>query len=198
MTETEPPLEFRRGAEDGPHALGDHGRLIDARQVAADHDELVAAEPGEAVARPKHGDETLCHEPQQLIAGSCPSRSLTSLKWSRSQKSTATVVRVRLARSHGELDAVFQEPPVGQTRQRVVEGSEGERLIDDPAFGDITGVGDDARDRRRVQPIRVDGLDPAPGSVAMAHPHLRHGLGGLPGEQALQHQIAECAGRPDG
>ena len=141
-----------------------------------------------------------------------PRLSFTTLKRSRSRKSTATLQSARSAARQRECEAVDEERPVGKVRQVVVQCLVRERLLGSLAVGDVAhlheevvrvpvGIGDE----RHVDEDRDDGAvvtdhpvlalvellvavqepgDPVPGALA---------LGGV---QELERASAEqCVGR---
>ena len=79
--------------------------------------------------------------------------SLTSLKWSRSTKSTASRPR---SRGRAPLEAVQQQAAVGQPGQRVVQGVVGEPFLAAPALDELGVVG--VLDLAHEPPERLVGL----------------------------------------
>ena len=76
------------------------------------------------------------------------------------------------------LDAVGEQGPVGEARDRVVEGLVRELILERLALADVAAVQDDAADVLVLQQVRVLNLELEPGAVAVPERALDHvGLG---------------------
>ena len=72
------------------------------------------------------------------------------------------------------LDAVGEERPVGEVRDRVVEGLVRELVLERLALADVAAVQDDAADVLVLEQVRVLDLELEPGPVAMPERALDH------------------------
>ena len=71
------------------------------------------------------------------------------------------------------LDAVGEQRPVGEARDRVVEGLVGELVLERLALADVAAVQDDAADVLVLQQVGVLDLELEPGAVAMPEASTR-------------------------
>ena len=93
---------------------------------------------------------------------------MTSLKSSRSRKSTASGGLRPGGPGQGVVEAVAEQGPVGQPAQRVVEGLVLELLLQALPLAHVPQGEDDALDRRVVEQVGGDHLDVVPVAVLVA------------------------------
>jgi hypothetical protein len=110
-------------------------------------------------------------------------------------------VREAALRPHqGVLDPVGEERPVGEIRDRVVEGLVRELLLEGLPLADVAAVQHDAADVLVVQEVGVLDLEPKGGAVLVGQRALeRVGLAAaraVAGDQALQPRPVGLAQEP--
>ena len=114
-------LEVDRQSHRPADPLGDQDHLSLARQLFEQERELVATEPGDRVHRAQHRLQPVRQPRQQAVAGGVPERVVDLLEVVdvEEQDRDRGVVAARAVQSDAE--AVEEQRPVGEPRERVVE-----------------------------------------------------------------------------
>ena len=138
-------------------ALGELDRLADVGDVFAHDHELVAAEAGDGVGRADRAWRAGCATSTSSWSPTTwPRPSFTSLKRSRSRKSTATLVVGALGACQRVREAVDEQQAVREAREVVVQRLVRERLLGALAVGDVAHLHEvvaRARRRRRARAV---------------------------------------------
>ena len=132
-----------------PAGQGDGGaqRLLDAGghhlgvphvdDVLQQHCELVAAEAGQGVARAQGRGDALGDGHEQTVAGLVADAVVDELEAVHVREQHAVGGAAALAATQRLLQAVEENPPVGQAGEVVVEGVVGQALLEGLALGDV-------------------------------------------------------------
>ena len=137
----------RNGAcERGDDALGDVGRVVHAVDVLAQHDELVATEPGDGVGLAHRGLDPRGRLDEQLVADRVAERVVDRLEPVEVDVQHAAHAVVAPDAGERLVEPVGEHHPVRQPGQRVVQRLVRELRLELLLVGEIA---DDARDDRR-------------------------------------------------
>ena len=165
-------LEVERTLERREDPRGDLGRVDPVPAVLEQDRELVAAEPSGGVGLPERVLQPLADLAEHPVARRVAERVVDRLEVVQvHEQDRDREVVPRLPLDH-VLDAVLEQRPVREPRDRVVERLVLELLLERLALGDVTGVQDDAPHVLVVQQVRPQGLDVQPEVVAVLHPEL--------------------------
>jgi hypothetical protein len=107
---------------------------------------------------------------QDVVAGGVAEAVVDRLEVVQVDEEDGGVAEV--AAVEGVLDPLAEQAAVGQPGQRVVEGLEGQLLLEGLALLQVAGVEDDAGRVEVAGAAAGDGLDGQPGPVALAEPPL--------------------------
>ncbi len=139
-------VDSDRGGQGARNPRHGHVRVARGGQPLKQHGELVAAEPRHGVAAARGAPEPLGHHAQQPVPGGVPERVVDLLEVVQVEVRHRDVLarrRTRAARAREPAqrvgEAVAQERPVGQPRERVVERLVGELGLEPPALGHVDG-----------------------------------------------------------
>ena len=160
-------------AERGDDPVGDLARFLDARPVSSIRTANSSPPKRAAVSPPRRQSvRRLATATRRLSPAAWPRLSLTSLKSSRSRKSTARRGLGPGRPVEGVLETVPEQGPVGQPAQRVVEGLVLELLLQALALAHVPEGEDDPLDGLVAQQVGGDHLDVVPRSVLVLDPPL--------------------------
>src|SRR5205807_1169440 len=129
--------------------------------------ELVAAEAGDGVGRADGGHQLAGDLPEHEVAGRVAEAVVHGLEVVEVDEHDADRGRPALRAHERVLDAVDEERPVGEARNRVVEGLVGELVLEGLALAHVAAVQDDAAHVLVVQEVGVLDLELEPGAVAV-------------------------------
>ena len=138
-----------------------------APQTGEQNGELVAAVTRDEVVRAHDERQAVRDRDEHVSPVSCPNRSLISLKWSTSTKSTATTSSGDGGAQH-LVEPLEKEPPVREMGDRVVLRVVQELLLRDASFADVAHVAHVASDRGVPDEVREAHLDPSRRAVGPA------------------------------
>ena len=156
-----------RNPQRGPDALGDAGGSRDVGVFEQDG-ELVAAKPRGRVLGADRRPQPMRGLDQDVVAGGVTEAVVDRLEVVEVDEEDRQVAD--LAAVEGVFDPFPEQAPVGQSRQRIVEGLEGELLLERLAFLQVPGVQDHARFVAVEGAARRDRFDRQPASVALTQP----------------------------
>ena len=150
VTKTSWPSRWNGAAQRARDALGHPDARRRRRATSFEQDgELVAAEPGDGVARAQRRDERPAICDQQLVAGQVAEAVVDDLEAVEVEEEDGGQPLRLAARALDRLpQPVHEQRAVGQAGERVVEGVVEELLLGLLAVGDVVGVEHDAGDRR--------------------------------------------------
>ena len=110
--------------------------------VLQQHGELVAAEAGQGVARTQGRVHALGDGDEQAVPGLVADAVVDDLEAVDVGEQHPVVGPAALAAAQGLLQAVEEDPAVGQAREVVVEGVVGQARLEGLALGDVAEHGD--------------------------------------------------------
>ena len=143
-----------------PECIGHGGRdllgLLERRDALEQHRELIAAEPGDRVGRPRALDEPLRGGLQQPVADVVAERIVHVLEVVEVDHQDRQPVLGAPRERDRVLDAVAEQAPVREQRQRVVEGELAELVLERLALGHVAQVEGESLDRRIVEQVAAD------------------------------------------
>ena len=117
--------------------LRDHEHLALAVDTVAQHDELVATEPGDRVGRPQRRLDAPRHVDQHDVTGIVAERVVDRLEVVDIEEQHPYDRRLPCRTGQCQADVVEQQRAVRQTGQRLVRGAVGELQLSFPALGDV-------------------------------------------------------------
>ena len=145
---------IRSGSAEG---VGHGGRdllgLLERRDAFEQHRELVAAEPGDRVGRPRALHQPLRGGLQQPVADVVAERVVHVLEVVEVDHQDRQPVLGAPRERDRMLDAVAEQAPVREQRQRVVERELAELVLERLALGHVAQVQGESLDRRIVQQV---------------------------------------------
>jgi hypothetical protein len=173
-----PAVDEEGLAQSLPDPLGHRGQLGIVAGVLNQHGELVAAEAGHGVAGPDAGGQAVGDLDQEPVPGGVAEAVVDLLEAVQVQEQHRDRGGVAAGALEGVVDAVFEQGPVGQGGQAVVEGLVGELVFELAAFGDVASVEDQPAHTGVVEQVGDGELGGAPVAAAV-----------LDGELELEHPI---------
>ena len=152
-------MELLREPFEQPLGDRDRERLV---RLLEQERELVAAEPGEGVARADRRGEAPRDLLEQLVAGVVAERVVHLLEAVEVDEQHGE--RLAGARRAGQrlVEPVAEERTVGEAREPVVEGLVRELVLEPDALGDVAGVQDDPADVPVAAQVADVGFELAP------------------------------------
>ena len=143
-----------------PEGFGHGGRdllgLLERRDALEQHRELIAAEPGDRVGRPRALDEPLRSGLQQPVADVVPERVVHVLEVVEVDHQDRQSVLGAPRERDSVLDAIAEQAPVRKQRQRVVEGELAKLVLECLALGHVAQVEGESLYRRVVEQVAAD------------------------------------------
>ena len=128
--------------------VGHPGRLIGRGDAFEQDDELVTAETGERVARPHGAAQAIPDDAEQLVAHLVAQVVVDQLEAVDVAEEHRDLAAGPIRLEQGVVEMVEEEPAVGQTGQRVLEGVPGQLLLERLALRGVAEDDDGTRRRR--------------------------------------------------